>query len=413
MGQTSKPTPHPTPLDDDPVDCLRLIRSRRVGAVTWHRLMAEHGTAAAALAALPEIARSAGVENYAICPLEVVRHEMAQARLAGAVMLVHGQQAYPPGLADLPDAPPVLWAQGDVALLARPMVAMVGARNASSLGLRMARRLAEGLGQAGFVIVSGLARGIDAEAHRAAMESGTVAVQAGGVDVLYPEENADLAEEIRAKGCRISEQPMGMQPQARHFPLRNRIVSGLSRAVVVVEAAARSGSLITAKTALDQGREVLAVPGHPFDARATGCNMLLRDGAILVRGPQDVLEVVGGEVLPFAQPVVQPPAHAAVHEPDAPKPAMASPKMTSPAPTSPAPTSPLPGPQPARRSLADISQVHSDILARLGPSPLAEDQLIRDLALPPATVLQHLVTLELEGRVHRAPGGMLSRTDEG
>ena len=381
MGQTSKPTPHPTPLDDDPVDSLRLIRSRRVGAVTWHRLMADHGSAAAALAALPDIARSAGVENYAICPLEVVRHEMAQARAAGAVMLVHGQKGYPAGLTDLPDAPPVLWAQGDTALLSRPMVAMVGARNASSLGLRMARRLAEGLGQAGFVIVSGLARGIDAEAHRAAMETGTVAVQAGGVDVLYPDENAELAQEIAAKGCRISEQPMGMQPQARHFPLRNRIVSGLSRAVVVVEAAARSGSLITAKTALDQGREVLAVPGHPFDPRASGCNLLLRDGAILVRGPQDVLEAMGGaQVLPFDPPKAMP------HPP-------------------------LPGPQAPQRGLAETSALHSQILARLGPSPLAEDQLIRDLALPPATILSQLVTLELEGRVQRTAGGMLSRLD--
>ncbi|MCF8485555.1 MAG: DNA-processing protein DprA [Rhodobacteraceae bacterium] len=387
MGLTSKPTPHHTPLDDDPLECLRLIRSRRVGPVTWHRLIAEHGTAKAALAALPEIARSAGVENYAICPLEVVRHEMAQARLVGAVMLAHGQASYPTSLCDLPDAPPVLWAQGDVTLMHRPMVAMVGARNASSLGLRMARRLADGLGQAGLVIVSGLARGIDAEAHRAAMATGTVAVQAGGVDVPYPEENAELAEEIRAKGCRISEQPMGMQPQARHFPLRNRIVSGLSRAVVVVEAAARSGSLITAKTALDQGRDVLAVPGHPFDARASGCNMLLRDGAILVRGPQDVLEVVGGQVLTFPQAVAD-------HAPPQPDP-------------------PLPGPVPARRPLSDIAQIHSQILARLGPSPLAEDQLIRDLALPPATVAQQLLTLELEGRVHRAPGGLLSRLDEG
>jgi DNA processing protein len=381
MGQTSKPTPHPTPLDDDPVDCLRLIRSRRVGAVTWHRLMADHGLAAAALVALPEIARSAGVENYAICPVEVVRHEMAQARAAGAVMLVHRQKGYPVSLHDLPDAPPVLWAQGNTALLSRPMVAMVGARNASSLGLRMARRLAEGLGQAGFVIVSGLARGIDAEAHRAALENGTVAVQAGGVDVLYPDENAELAEEIRAKGCRISEQPMGMQPQARHFPLRNRIVSGLSRAVVVVEAAARSGSLITAKTAADQGRDVLAVPGHPFDARASGCNLLLRDGAILVRGPQDVLEAMGGaQVLPFAPPVAMP------HPP-------------------------LPRPQAPQRGLAETSVLHSQILARLGPSPLAEDQLIRDLALPPATILSQLVTLELEGRVQRTAGGMLSRLD--
>ena len=382
MGQNSKPTPHPTPLDDDPLDCLRLIRSRKVGAVTWHKLMAEHGSAAAALRALPEIARSAGLSDYALCPVEVIRHEMSQARIAGARLLVFGGAGYPESLNDLPDAPPVLWAQGDLSLLARPMVAVVGARNASSLGVRMARRLAEGLGQAGLVIVSGLARGIDAEAHQAALATGTVAVQAGGVDVIYPEENAGLAADILARGCRISEQPMGTQPQARHFPLRNRIVSGLSRAVVVVEAAARSGSLITARNALDQGREVLAVPGHPFDARATGCNMLLRDGATLVRGPHDVLEVIGAQVVDFP-PVDQ-----------------ASPELPV-----------LPGPKPAPRPLADIAALHSVILARLGPSPLAEDQLIRDLAMPPATVASQLLTLELEGRINRAPGGLLSRID--
>jgi len=169
----------------------------------------------------------------------------------------------------------------------------VGARNASSLGLRMARRLAEGLGAAGQVVVSGLARGIDAAAHEAALATGTVAVMAGGVDVIYPEENADLAAQIAAKGCLVAEHPPGLQPQTRHFPLRNRIISGLSRAVVVVEAAARSGSLITARDAADQGREVLAVPGHPFDARAAGCNMLLRDGATLVRHVGDVTEALG------------------------------------------------------------------------------------------------------------------------
>lgn len=384
MGQNSKPTPHTTPLDDDPFDCLRLIRSRRVGAVTWHRLMAEHGSAAAALQALPDVARAAGIENYALCPVEVVRHEMALGRVAGARMLVFGGADYPAALGDLPDAPPVLWVQGDLALLARPMVAIVGARNASSLGVRMARRLAEGLGQAGLVIVSGLARGIDAEAHQASLGTGTVAVQAGGVDVIYPEENASLAAQIAARGCRVSEQPMGTQPQARHFPMRNRIVSGLSRAVVVVEAAARSGSLITARTALDQGREVLAVPGHPFDARASGCNMLLRDGATLVRGPQDVLEVISAQMIdhPAATPEIPVPVHAA-----------------------------LPGPVPARRPLGDIAALHGQILARLGPSPLAEDQLIRDLAMPPATVVGQIMTLELEGRIHRAPGGLLSRAD--
>ena len=390
MGQTSNPTPQTTPLDDDPLDCLRLIRSRKVGAVTWHRLVADHGSAAAALQALPDIARSAGVENYTPCPVEVVRHEMTQARLAGAQMLVWGGAGYPLPLLDLPDAPPILWVLGNPELLLRPMVALVGARNASSLGLRMARRLAEGVGQAGLVTVSGLARGIDAEVHLATLETGTIAVQAGGVDVIYPEENAKLAADIAAKGCRVSEQPMGMQPQARHFPMRNRIVSGLARAVVVVEAAARSGSLITAKTALDQGREVLAVPGHPFDARASGCNMLIRDGAQLVRGPQDVLEAIGAQIVDF--PAAQNPA-------------------TESDPALDVMPEPLPGPVPPRRALSDIAQIHSLILARLGPSPLAEDQLIRDLALPPATVSVQLLTLELEGRVLRAPGGLLSRAE--
>ena len=371
--------------DADPVLWLRLIRSRRVGAVTFHRLVADHGGVAGALAALPGIARAAGIEEYSLCPLEVVRGEMAQARLARARLLLWGQDGYPQALMDLPDAPPVLWAQGDIGLLARPMVALVGARNASSLGLRMTRRLVEGLAQAGQVVVSGLARGIDAEAHQAALETGTVAVQAGGVDVIYPVENTELAAQIAARGCRISEQPMGLVPQARHFPQRNRIVSGLARAVVVVEAAARSGSLITAKNALDQGREVLAVPGHPFDARAAGCNMLLRDGAVLVRSAQDVLEAIGVQGHFVAQ---APPPVEAVAVPD-----------------------PLPGPVPQRRALADMAAVHSQILARLGPSPLAEDQLIRDLALPPGMLSPALISLELEGRILRQSGGLLSRVD--
>ncbi|WP_430464836.1 DNA-processing protein DprA [Tabrizicola sp.] len=364
---------------DDPADWLQLIRSRRVGAVTFHRLMGEHGSARAALAALPEIARAAGVENYAICPVEVAQAEMRAGRALGARLLLWGGPDYPAALMDVTDAPPILWALGDLGLLARPMVAMVGARNASSLGVRMARRLAEGLGQAGQVVVSGLARGIDAAAHEAALDTGTVAVMAGGVDVIYPEENAELARQIAAKGCLLSEHPPGLQPQTRHFPLRNRIIAGLSRAVVVVEAAARSGSLITARDAADQGREVLAVPGHPFDARAAGCNMLLRDGATLVRHAADVTEALG--------------LHRAV-------PAPPSPDASAP---------PLPGPTPARRPLGDIAQVHAQILARLGPSPLAEDQLIRDLALPPAVLTPALVSLELEGQITRAPGGLLSR----
>jgi DNA processing protein len=351
------------------------LRSRRVGIQTFFRLLADYGTARDALEALPGIAREAGVENYAPCPPEVVASEMRGARQAGATWLAHGRPGYPPQLAELPDPPPLLAAIGDKGLIARPMIALVGARNASSLGTRMARRLAEELGEAGFVVVSGLARGVDTAAHHASLPTGTVAVMAGGVDIVYPVENAVLAQEITERGLRLSEQPMHLEPQARHFPRRNRIISGLATAVVVVEAAAKSGSLITARTALDQGREVLAVPGHPFDARAGGCNMLIRDGATLVRSAADVLEALRGEAGPA---------------PDAEASAVIPPAATE------------------RRSLAETSVLHGRILDRLGPSPLAEDQLIRDLALPAAEVAPELLSLELEGRIRRQPGGLVS-----
>jgi DNA processing protein len=365
--------------DDDRFDRLRLLRSRRVGPATFHRLMADHGSARAALAALPDIARAAGVEAYEVCPQGVVQAEVKQGRTLGARLLVHGDADYPAALTEVADAPPVLWALGDLSLLGRPMVAMVGARNASSLGVRMARRLGSGLSEAGFTVVSGLARGIDAAAHEAALEAQgrTIAVMAGGIDVIYPPENTALARDIADRGCRISEHPPGLEPQARHFPLRNRIVAGLSRAVIVVEAAAKSGSLITARAALDYGREVMAVPGHPFDARASGCNMLIRDGAMLVRSTSDVLEALGA-------------------------PARPEPEMRLP---------PLPGPDAPQRPLKDVAVLHSMILSRLGPSPLAEDQLVRDLKLTPAQLAPELLNLELEGRIARQPGGLLARVD--
>ncbi len=375
MAKDLFPSPHPlTPTheEDDRLNWLRLLRSRRVGPATFFRLMTEHGTASAALTALPQVAAAAGVKDYAVCPEGVALAELKAGKLAGATLVAHGEVGYPQALCDLPDAPPLLWTIGDRSLLSRPMVALVGARNASSLGTRMARKLAEGLAEAGFVVVSGLARGIDTAAHLAALDRGTVAVMAGGVDVFYPAENAVLAQEIGEKGLRLSEQPLGLQPQARHFPQRNRIVSGLCRAVVVVEAAARSGSLITARNALDQGREVLAVPGHPFDARASGCNMLLRDGGTLVRSAEDVLEVLGTPKMPG-------------------KP-MESPKV-----------------KPAKaRSLAEMSALHGEILSRLGPSPVAEDQLIRDLRLSASDVAPELVSLELEGRIVRQSGGLVA-----
>lgn len=374
-GQSSTHPPLPPSTEEGLLDWLRLLRSRRVGVTTFWRLIEEHGTARAALAALPAVARAAGVDDYAPCPEVVARAELAAGHRAGALLLRHDDPLYPAALRDIPDAPPLLWVRGRADLLARPMVAIVGARNASSLGLRMARALAADLSQAGHVVVSGLARGVDAAAHTAALPGGTVAVMAGGVDVVYPADNLTLAGQIATHGLLVSEQPMGLEPQARHFPARNRIVSGLVRAVVVVEAAAKSGSLITARAALDQGRDVMAVPGHPFDARAAGCNMLLRDGAILVRGAQDVLEAIGTPA-PAPAPVASPP--------------------------------------PDRRPAPDLrhaAALHLQILDRLGPSPLAEDQLIRDLARDSRDIAPALLDLELEGRITRAPGGLLARVN--
>jgi DNA processing protein len=370
------------------------LRSRRVGVATFWRLIGDHGSARAALAALPAIARAAGVDDYTPCPEGVARAELAAAARAGARPLLHGSPAYPAALLDIADAPPLLWLRGRDDLLSRPMVALVGARNASSLGLRMARALSADLSQAGFVVVSGLARGVDAAAHAAALPGGTVAVMAGGVDVIYPADNLTLAGEIAAKGLLLSEQPIGLEPQARHFPARNRIISGLARAVVVVEAAAKSGSLITARTALDQGREVTAVPGHPFDARAAGCNMLIRDGATLVRSAADVIEVVG-------HPASLTGAGAEHNR---------SPADASPTPRVPVPVSDRSA-SPGTPDLRRIATLHGQILDRLAPSPLAEDQLIRDLARDSREVAPALVHLELEGRITRAPGGLLARVN--
>lgn len=395
----SYPTPFTPPTtEDDRLSWLRLIRSHRVGVATFNRLLAEHGSAQAALDALPEVARSAGVATYQPCSEASALKELRAGQSAGARLLCQGEPAYPAALAEIADAPPVIWVLGDPALACRPMVALVGARGASSLGTRMARRLAEGLGGEGFVVVSGLARGIDAAAHAASLATGTVAVMAGGVDHVYPPENAALAAEIAARGLRVSEQPPGLEPMARHFPLRNRIISGLARAVIVVEAAAQSGSLITARLALDQGREVLAVPGHPFDGRASGCNMLIRDGATLVRGPEDVIAAIGKpEGLSASAP-----APAANPAPDvAPAPVVAS---TSPG-TATVAANPAAGP----RSWRDQSALHRRILDRLGPSPVAEDQLIRDLAMPASQIAPELVMLEMDGQIQRAPGGLLSR----
>ena len=405
-------------LNEDGLASLRLIRSRKVGPATFHRLLAEHGSAEAALAALPEMARAAGIEDYAPCPISVAEAEIEAGRRAGARLLTWDHPDYPARLREIADAPPVLWLRGDIAALQRLPVAVIGARNASSLGLRMARGMALGLAQSGAAVVAGLARGIDTIAHEASLGTATIAVMAGGIDMIYPSENAALAETICETGLLITEQPPGTEPVARHFPARNRIISGLSRAVVVIEAAMRSGSLITARCALDQGREVMAVPGHPMDARASGCNALIRDGAILVRNSADVLSALQSNGAPDE-------IQAELALPVPPRPATAT--------ASRAGSGLARALQPAAvaRRLAELGHamratagaqqrlpcaggpvnLEARILSRLGPSPTEENLLIRDLGVPAAVLAPVILTLELSGRIQRVSGGKLALSE--
>ena len=321
------------------------------------------------------------LRNMNPAPKGLQRPNCARPAGLGPVPLFLGDDGYPERLRGISDAPPLIWLAGRRKVLDQPTVAIVGARNASALGTRMARRLALGLGQAGYTVVSGLARGIDAAAHHASLATGTIAVQAGGLDVMYPAENTELAKDILQTGLRISEQPFGLTPQARHFPRRNRLISGLADAVIVVEAAAKSGTLITARQALDQGREVLAVPGHPIDARAEGCNMLIRDGAVLVRSVNDVLEALT-HTLPFWKPLKDP-THNVIGLAER--------------------------GQPSLRPKANVSDLHRQILDRLGPAPTSEDQLSRDINCRPADMGQTLVELEMNGKIQRHPGGLVSK----
>lgn len=352
---------------------LRLIRSENVGPVTFRQLLARFGTARAALDALPDLARRGGRASLRIATLAEAEREWAAVEKAGARLLVWGVAPYPRLLADIEDAPPVLAVRGHVALLDRPAVALVGARNASAAGQRFAARLAAELAEAGQVVVSGLARGIDAAAHAAALDGGTIGVVAGGVDVIYPPENADLHRALYERGLVVAEQPLGTEPQARHFPRRNRVIAGLAQGTVVIEAAPRSGSLITARIAAEQGREVMAVPGSPLDPRAQGCNALIREGATLVQSAADILEALS----PLA-PRASAPADLFSHRPAA-----------------------APPPDPTdrdRRALHDL----------LGPTPTPVDDLIRLSALPPAVVQLLLLELELAGALTRHAGGKVA-----
>ncbi|AOL94604.1 DNA protecting protein DprA [Porphyrobacter sp. LM 6] len=269
---------------------IRLLRSPNIGPVSYRQLIARFGSAAAALDALPDLA-SRGRGPYRPATTESIEREVAAVRRAGARYLFHDQPDYPALLAELDSAPPIVTCRGNLALASEPCVALVGARNASAAAVKLARDFAAALAEAGFTVVSGLARGIDGAAHEGAFPQ-TIGVIASGIDIAYPPQHAELQERIAAEGLLIAEQPPGTEPRGRHFPSRNRIIAGLALGTLVVEAAPQSGSLITARLAGEAGREVMAIPGSPLDARALGCNQLIREGAVLVQTPDEVVELL-------------------------------------------------------------------------------------------------------------------------
>jgi DNA processing protein len=352
---------------------LRLIRSESIGPVTFRELVNHFGGAAAALDAVPELAARGG-RRIRVCSEADAERELEATAAFGARMVAIGEAEYPAWLSSVDGAPPLIAVRGNMSCLSSPIVSLVGSRNASIAGRKFAMQIARALGEAGFVVASGLARGIDAAAHEASLATGTIAVFAGGLDRPYPAENADLAERMLASGGHISEMPMGWEPRARDFPRRNRIISGLALGVVIVEAAHRSGSLITARAAADQGRLVFAVPGSPLDPRAGGTNRLIKDGATIVTAVDDILAEV--------QPMLG-------REPSA-QPTMAEGDGEGVLPVD-----------------ADNDE-RATIVAALGKTPVAVDEIIRFTGLRPAVVHLVLIELDLAGRLERHPGQRVS-----
>ncbi|MBJ7443141.1 MAG: DNA-protecting protein DprA [Sphingobium sp.] len=351
-------------------DRLRLIRSPRIGPVSYRQLLARFGTAGAALRAIPDLAaRGGGMASVA--DAGAVEREIAASRALGARYLLMGDADYPTLLDQFEGAPPALIVRGDAALAAGQCIAMVGARNASAAAVRFARTLAQDLGQRGAVVVSGLARGIDTAAHQGSVASGTIGAIACGLDVVFPPENRDLQAQIAESGLLVTEHPPGVQPLARHFPARNRIIAGLAVGTVVVEAAPKSGSLITARLAGEAGREVMAVPGSPLDPRAQGCNQLIREGATLIQNADDVLEAVGSIDIRM----VRQGSFDFAGEPVS----------------------------------SDVAAgERSAVIALLGHAPVPVDELIRLSGFSPAVVQTVLLELELAERLDRLAGGRVS-----
>jgi DNA processing protein len=382
--------------DQERLAWLRLARSGGIGPVTIRDLVAHCGSAAAALDALPELAKRAAAggrsRSLRICPRAEAERELEALARRGARLITRGEPDYPLPLAAIEDAPAVITLRGRAELLQAPMVALVGARNASANGRRIAAEMAAGLVQSGIVVVSGMARGIDTAAHQGALNApdgtgGTIAVVAGGIDVLYPPENGPLFERLGQEGLIIAEAPPGAEPVARNFPRRNRIVSGLSRAVVVIEAAVKSGSLITARFALEQGREVLAVPGSPLDPRCRGGNALIREGARLVEDHFQVLEALG-KGLGAGQGAAFSPAGGAklrFHE----------------------------NLENYTQAIdfsenSDMEKLRDSVLSLLGPSPVTVDELVRQCHCSAPVMGMVLLELDLAGRLERHPGNRVS-----
>lgn len=360
--------------DEQRLDWLRLIRSENVGPRTFRALLNHYGGARAALDAIPDLARRGGaMRPIRVASADEAERELLAARRLGINLVALGEPEYPRGLQATDDAPPLLAVRGRLAMLAEPAVAMVGSRNASAAGVTIAERLARDLGEAGLIVVSGLARGIDAAAHRGSLARGTVAVLAGGHDRPYPPEHVDLLAAIVEHGAAVSEMPLGWTPRGRDFPRRNRLIAGLVFGVVVVEAARRSGSLITARRALDYGREVFAVPGSPLDPRAEGTNELLKQGATLVSSAQDVIAALS--------PLIERPPERPMEEPS---------------------LAVLP------IAVPPDGDARQGITALLGPTPVAIDDLIRWSGAPTPVVLTALLELELAGRLARQAGGRVA-----
>lgn len=372
-------------LTDEQVDQLRLARTEGVGPITFHRLMARYGSPEEALEALPVLTKNRPVT---ICPRDAAQREIDAITKRGGRMVFFGEDAYPEALATIDDAPPVLTVLGNPALLHKKSVALVGSRNASLNARKLTARIARELGEGGYVVTSGLARGIDTAAHEGALATGTIAVVAGGVDVVYPKENQSLYEQICAEGVVVSECALGTQPMAQHFPKRNRIVSGLSEGTVIVEANFRSGSLITARLAAEQGRDVMAVPGFPSDPRSEGTNALIRDGATLVRSAADILEALSPFLRNNSPRQINLMNITGFSDADGSEELI---DFTS-------ADIPEPIPQPAPESVRDL------ILPELSTTPVGVDELIRACHVGTAHIQGALLELELEGTVLRLPG---------